>query len=101
MEVGICGAQQCLGEPPDVFVYSIPDYPLHLKPWNPGNNSTTAAQDAERRQQKRTREFFRFVRNAPTEEIQHDTYMSNGESVGAASLWHIHHQHERRTKHTT
>lgn len=80
--------------PPDIFEYSIPDFPLHLKPWNPEQCELDKKQ-----QQKRTREFFRFVRTASGgKPIQHDTIMSNGESVGAASLWHIHHHYEKRSK---
>lgn len=89
---------------PDVFEYSIPDYPLHLKPWSsqvkvPNAPPENGNAEEERKQQRRTREFFRFIRNAMSRDptIQHDTIMSNGESVGAASLWHIHQYHTRKT----
>ena len=89
--------------PPDSFIYSIPDYPLHIKPWIPNEPFTstqtgmTLKDKEDRHQQKRTRDFFKYARSSPYP-IKHDNIMSNGESVGAASLWYIHHHYGRRVK---
>ena len=93
-------AHLLMKDPPDVFVWSIQDWPLHLKPWSAsGESPATTTVEQERQLQKRSRDFFRYLRTAEAQHaIGHDSIMSNGESVGAASMWYINHQHEKRVK---
>lgn len=53
--------------------------------------------EGERREQRRTRDFFKFVRvHAGSPHLQHLTVMDNGETCGTASLLHLVSQHKRR-----
>ena len=78
---------------PDHFVYAIHDFPLHLEPYKPEN---TSKEKADRKEQKRTREFFRFIRTQNIDELKHDMIMHNGVKCGTAGLHHIVNQYKRR-----
>ena len=97
---------------PDHFVYAIGDSPLHLKPFTSPNappfTSPNALpildkrekQEKDRKEQKHTRDFFRFVR-AHKNTLQHDTVMDNGETIGVASLLHLKNQYQRKGRPST
>ena len=79
---------------PDVFTYSISDSPLHLVPWI---QATLPITNPEKHKQKRTREFFKYLRSCSNPaELKYNQIMINGESIGDASIWYVNHHSKRR-----